>query len=354
VAENNLDFNIFEQGSLIRNGFSDLDIIMTKEITVSVMILTFNSERFIARCLNSMVSQTIDCFEVIIIDAGSKDKTIDIVSKYFNKLSINLISAPGSSIGEARNIGLKNAIGKYISFCDSDDFYFPDKLQKQVLALNESSDTNSATYSGFLHFDEGETDSYYSPRAIDNSVEKDPRLLLSHQIINLSSLMVTNVKPPVLFAEGNGGKFGEDFQYNISLLAAGYSFKFTPGYYSAVSIRADSYTNWSIQAKLTWHVIMHICRMRSCFGDIGVSPQEVDLKLGAHWAKFSIACVVSNDYDFDIKDSLVANYVPKHVVFTFRLKTLLRFSGLRHVLRFFWTVYRYQKTKPALERGLIK
>lgn len=325
-----------------------------KNPIVSVMILTFNSERFIRRCLDSMLSQTYKDFELIIVDAGSKDKTLELVKTYFNKININLLHAPGSSIGEARNIALRNSIGKYICFCDSDDFFFPDKLKMQVATLNKYNDAKIATYSGFLHFNEGDPEIFHSPRPIDKNIENNQVKLLLNQIINLSGLMVKNIEKPVLFSEGSRGLYGEDFQYNISLLASGYSFKFTDGNYSAVSIRDDSYTNWEMQAKLKWYVILHIYHTRQELADKGFNLKEVDYILKKHWFKFSIACFASNDYGFNLLDQTIEKFVPKYIKFIFLFKKFLIYSKINILFRFFWTIYRNQKkehVKISLRSG---
>lgn len=87
---------------------------------ISVVILTKNSQKHINTCLSSILNQKYPDYEIIIVDAESKDQTLDIINlRYINK--IKLISIPSNtSIGKARQIGVDNSQGDIIAFVDSD------------------------------------------------------------------------------------------------------------------------------------------------------------------------------------------------------------------------------------------
>ena len=85
---------------------------------VSIVVLTLNSERYIDECLASIVGAD-ELVEIIVIDGGSTDTTIDRVQRHSRP--IRIIVAVGASIPQARNIGLATAKGQYILFLDSDD-----------------------------------------------------------------------------------------------------------------------------------------------------------------------------------------------------------------------------------------
>ncbi len=100
---------------------------------VSVIIPTFNRERYIKRALASVLSQTYQSFEIIIIDDGSTDKTNEIISLYLKDKRIRYIYQQNQGVSIANNNGIKVAIGKYIALLHSDDFWCDDKkLEKQV------------------------------------------------------------------------------------------------------------------------------------------------------------------------------------------------------------------------------
>ena len=107
-------------------------------LEVSIIIPTYNSAKYIPDAINSILNQTFKDYEIIIVDDGSTDNTREILNKYNSK--IRYIYQENKGPSAARNIGIKNAKGKYIAFLDADDIWLPDKLQRQMkLFANESS-----------------------------------------------------------------------------------------------------------------------------------------------------------------------------------------------------------------------
>jgi glycosyltransferase involved in cell wall biosynthesis len=98
---------------------------------VSVVMPAFNCERYIAECIDSVLEQTYQDFEIIIVDDGSTDDTVKIISQYKND-RIRLFNQSNSGSGSARNYGVKQASGEWVAFIDADDIWLPDKLHKQL------------------------------------------------------------------------------------------------------------------------------------------------------------------------------------------------------------------------------
>lgn len=102
----------------------------------------YNSEKTILNALESVKNQTIgrECFEIIIINDGSVDRSEILVKKFINEnpeMNINLINQPNKGVSSARNTGLKNAKGEYIALLDSDDEWLPEKTH-QMMSIFES------------------------------------------------------------------------------------------------------------------------------------------------------------------------------------------------------------------------
>lgn len=89
---------------------------------VSVIVPAYRAEKYIAQCLDSILGQTYENLEILVIDDGSPDKTGDICDAYAQKDSrIRVFHKENGGVSSARNVGLANANGQYVVFCDSDD-----------------------------------------------------------------------------------------------------------------------------------------------------------------------------------------------------------------------------------------
>lgn len=122
---------------------------------VSVIIPTYNCASMIAQCLDSVLNQTFKDFEVIVIDDGSTDDTERVIAPYKNR--ITYIRQVNQGAAAARNRGIKEARGDYIAFLDSDDLWFPDKLEKQILFLAQHPEYDMICGNG-VFFGGGEKD----------------------------------------------------------------------------------------------------------------------------------------------------------------------------------------------------
>ena len=90
---------------------------------VSVLVPVYNAEKTIVRCLDSILGQTYQNIEVIIVNDGSKDNTLSILENYSEKdVRIRLYDEQNGGVATARNIALRNAKGEYILYVDSDDW----------------------------------------------------------------------------------------------------------------------------------------------------------------------------------------------------------------------------------------
>lgn len=97
---------------------------------ISVIMLTYNRENLVGKAVESILNQTLNAFEFIIIDNGSTDSSGAICEQYAKKdLRIQVIHLKKGNIGRGRNVGLDRAIGEYVMFIDDDDYAEPDCLE---------------------------------------------------------------------------------------------------------------------------------------------------------------------------------------------------------------------------------
>lgn len=107
---------------------------MDNDILLSIIIPVYNTEKYVEKCLDSIITTKMNNYEIIIVNDGSTDNSLKICEEYkakFNKKNIIIINSKNKGVSNARNIGINIARGKYIMFIDSDDIL--DKKWEKIL-----------------------------------------------------------------------------------------------------------------------------------------------------------------------------------------------------------------------------
>jgi len=105
---------------------------------ISVVIPTYNRRQTIGRSIDSVLNQTLFPSEIIVVDDGSTDGTSDYIQSNFP--SIILLQQPNKGVSLARNMGIRSSNSDWVALLDSDDEWFPKKLEKQVMTLSQNLD----------------------------------------------------------------------------------------------------------------------------------------------------------------------------------------------------------------------
>lgn len=107
---------------------------------ISVIVPVYNSEKYLAKCLESIINQDYKDFELLIIDDGSSDNSSKVAKDILNKQDFKwqIISCQNSGQAAARNLGIKNAKGEYLAFVDSDDCISKDFLSELFKAIKDN------------------------------------------------------------------------------------------------------------------------------------------------------------------------------------------------------------------------
>lgn len=125
---------------------------------LSVLVTAYNAQATIKRCLDSLLNQSAEGLEIIVVDDGSSDQTPQILDEYAKHTKIRVIHQPNGGVSKARNTALNAAAGNYITYLDSDDFAVDD-IYKEILHLAEAAQSDILIYDSL--FDWGSHQEYF-------------------------------------------------------------------------------------------------------------------------------------------------------------------------------------------------
>lgn len=149
-------------------------------IKISVIMPVYNGEKYISKALDSVLTQSLRPFEVIVIDDGSTDRTGNILSRYGDKIKVYRQENKG--VCKARNAGFQRAKGDWIAQLDADDWWDIDKLNVMVNAIHNS-ETPSLLFCAVQYWYEGGKKGPIKRRLHDVSCEKIAHELMYHNAI---------------------------------------------------------------------------------------------------------------------------------------------------------------------------
>ena len=182
---------------------------------VSVIIPTYNRAGVVSGAIRSMLGQTLSEIEVIVVDDGSSDHTPEVVASFRDGRVRYLRHETNKGVAAARNSGIRAARGEFLAFLDDDDQSLPERLQRQVHAIEASSlERPGVAVCAAVSFNEGRPQ-FHVPRHrgwIHDRVIMDPDVVIAAPTL-LVRRLVTD--PPILFDESLPA--AEDWDYMIRL-----------------------------------------------------------------------------------------------------------------------------------------
>tara|TARA_Y100000590_G_scaffold367688_1_gene427891 strand:- start:578 stop:1492 length:915 start_codon:yes stop_codon:yes gene_type:complete len=162
---------------------------------VSIVIPTYNHGKYIRKCIESIISQTYNNWEAIIVNNNSTDNTVDIIND-FNEERISIINIDNQGIiAKSRNIGIKNSTGDYIAFLDSDDWWYSNKLE---VIMSKKGEADFIYHYLDIYNNEQKTNKKHRVRSLKPPVFED--LMINANAISNSSVVV---KKNILLKAGN-------------------------------------------------------------------------------------------------------------------------------------------------------
>jgi glycosyltransferase involved in cell wall biosynthesis len=203
---------------------------------ISVIIPAYNSEKTIKITIDSVLNQTFKNFELIVINDGSTDSTLDIISQ-IQDYRLKVLSFDNAGGNVSRNRGLHQAVGEFISFLDADDIWTTDKLASQLEALQANTDAKVA-YSWTDYIDEnGKFLVTGNHLTVNGDVYE--RLLVSNFLENGSNPLIYRADLVELGGFDESLKAAQDWDMWLRL-AAKYSFICVPSVQILYRVSANS------------------------------------------------------------------------------------------------------------------
>jgi len=111
---------------------------MSNEARVSVILPMYNGAQFVSRAIESVLNQTYKELELIVVDDGSSDNSINVVQDYTDA-RLKLFKKKNGGPASARNFGIQHCSGEYVALIDQDDLWYPKKLEKQIRLISQNS-----------------------------------------------------------------------------------------------------------------------------------------------------------------------------------------------------------------------
>lgn len=198
---------------------------------VSIVIPMYNSEKFIGAMIDSIFKQTYINFEVLVIDDGSKDKSLDIVEEYSKKDNrISIYQRPptiNKGANSCRNYGLEKSSGKYIIFVDSDDILAPYALLQRVQFMESHQEIDFGVFSALSINEEDENFNslYYghklNDKTLNNLINKCLPFITWCLIFRKDALISSNITWDENLLSN------QDADFNITCITKGLKFKYS-------------------------------------------------------------------------------------------------------------------------------
>jgi glycosyltransferase involved in cell wall biosynthesis len=188
-------------------------------IKVSIIVTCYNKEKYIYETINSVLKQTYSDFELIIVDDGSTDNSIEIIKK-INDKRIIVISQDNNGVNSARNKGISIATGSLVAFLDGDDIWLSSKLQEQIdLIITNNLDMCFCDYFTINQVGKRCND-YYKLEFPNFSYNKLRNKILTGNYVlgSASSVLVRKIIIDAIGELNVNLKWGEDWEYWLRII----------------------------------------------------------------------------------------------------------------------------------------
>lgn len=205
---------------------------------ISIVVPVYNVEKYVDRCLRSLVTQTLQDIEIIIVNDGSQDKSVEIIEKYLkeNPTKIKYYEKKNGGLSSARNYGIEYATGEYIAFLDSDDYVETNMYEEMYnLAKKENADMVECDFIWEWEFGKKIFDKRREYKTKEDMMKK-PRVIAWNKIYKREILNKNKIRFP-------DGLIYEDLEFFLKLLPHLNIISYINKYFVHYTQREDSIIN---------------------------------------------------------------------------------------------------------------
>lgn len=217
---------------------------------VSVIVPAYNAEGFLAGAVESVLAQTYKNLDILVVNDGSTDDT-QRVAESFVPRGVRVIRQENKGVGGVRNTGIKNAKGTFIAFLDADDFYLPEKIEKEVRFLQEHPEFD-LVYCNMHHFYAEAPEVLYQHKGPFYSGDVFEKLLDTF-FGQLDTVLIPKAAYDEVGLYDEGSKHAEEWDVHLKLARAGYRFGFLDENLVRIRVSKNSWSRFSNQPDQKQH-----------------------------------------------------------------------------------------------------
>lgn len=240
---------------------------------VSIIVPVYNTEKYLKKCLDSLIHQTLEDIEIIVVNDSSPDNAQDIIDEYTKKDErVKSYIKPNGGQGDARNLGLEKATGEYIGYVDSDDFIdsnmYEDMYNK---ALEDRSDIVNVGY--YIYSETGKVikEEIFKRNINPTNIKETPQVLfdntaVTNKLFKASLLKDNNIKFRVK-------KWYEDFDFVVKAICYATSISIIEKpYYYYLQRSGSTMNNSNIERNLeileAMDEILEFCKVQGIYDEL--------------------------------------------------------------------------------------
>ena len=272
----------------------------------SIICTAYNGQKYIEKCIGSVLSQTFENWELIIVDDGSTDNTLNICKKYKSS-KVRVFTKSNSGQYDSRIFGIKHSRGQYVVFLDSDDLLVPNALEC-IYNIIKTEDVDVISYN-FRTFSDSNM-----PLRKDSLIDKKQLLIDNSSILKmffykyyLFSLCVSCVKHSVINDAINDehicpkGKFGEDTLFVFQIMKHAKSALLIQNILYLYRMHSDSISHTK-NAELSCHRIFNLNYIYEELDELKIPPHEFENNLNSKlsWPVFTYIYSSAIAYKFKL------------------------------------------------------